>query len=95
MLLEGAPGRTFKFAAEGGRGGEYESEWDGILRNVERRFRETVRIASAVEAARIALEENFELYERLKVTPFGFHGDAAFERLLRDGRVPERLEPGA
>jgi len=52
VLLEGAPGRTFKFAAEGGRGGEYESEWDGILRNVERRFRET-----SSDAVRSQLDE--------------------------------------
>jgi len=40
-ILEGAAGRTFRFSAEGSRSGEYESEWEGVLRNVERRYRET------------------------------------------------------
>ncbi len=39
-LLHGAPGKTFKFRTGAG-GGEYETGWEGILRNVERRFYET------------------------------------------------------
>jgi excinuclease ABC subunit A len=59
-LLYGAPGR-FKFQIEarpepergGARGhGEYESEWEGVLRNVERRYRE-----SSSDAVRATLEE--------------------------------------
>jgi len=59
-LLHGAPGR-FKFPTEarpepqrgGARGrGEYESEWEGVLRNVERRYRE-----STSDAVRATLEE--------------------------------------
>jgi len=51
-LLHGAPGR-FKFQTDGARGrGEYESDWEGVLRNVERRYRE-----SASDAVRVALEE--------------------------------------
>ena len=51
-LLHGAPGR-FKFQTEGARGtGEYESEWEGVLRNVERRYRE-----SSSDAVRVTLEE--------------------------------------
>ncbi|MGN6392822.1 MAG: excinuclease ABC subunit UvrA [Gemmatimonadales bacterium] len=51
-LLYGAPG-TFKFQTDGGRGrSEYESEWEGILRNVERRYEE-----SASDAVRVSLEE--------------------------------------
>jgi excinuclease ABC subunit A len=52
VVLHGAPGKTFRFAAEGSRGGEYESEWEGVLRNVERRFRETTS-----DAVRTQLEE--------------------------------------
>ncbi|HYK83137.1 MAG TPA: excinuclease ABC subunit UvrA [Gemmatimonadales bacterium] len=42
VLLEGAPGRTltFQYASERWRG-EYESGWDGVLKHVERRHRET------------------------------------------------------
>jgi excinuclease ABC subunit A len=41
-LLEGVPGRTFRFRSEGAGGStEYESAWEGILKNVERRFYET------------------------------------------------------
>jgi excinuclease ABC subunit A len=41
-LLEGAPGRTFSFRTEKARGSDdYETGWEGILRNVERRFYET------------------------------------------------------
>ena len=51
-LLHGAPGR-FRFQTDGARGrGEYESEWEGVLRNVERRYRE-----SSSDAVRISLEE--------------------------------------
>jgi excinuclease ABC subunit A len=51
-LLYGAPGR-FRFQTNGARGrGEYESEWEGVLRNVERRYRE-----SSSDAVRVGLEE--------------------------------------
>ncbi len=52
-LLHGLPGRQFKFQVDGRGGrGDYESEWEGVLRNVERRYRET-----ASDAARASLEE--------------------------------------
>jgi excinuclease ABC subunit A len=51
-LLYGAPGR-FRFQTDGAKGrGEYESEWEGILKNVERRYRE-----SSSDSIRTALEE--------------------------------------
>jgi excinuclease ABC subunit A len=51
-LLHGAPGK-FRFQTDGARGrGEYESDWEGVLRNVERRYRE-----SSSDAVRSALEE--------------------------------------
>jgi excinuclease ABC subunit A len=51
-MLYGAPGK-FRFQTDGARGrGEYESEWEGVLRNVERRYRE-----SASDAVRASLEE--------------------------------------
>ncbi len=51
-ILHGAPG-TFKFQTDGVRGkGEYESDWEGVLRNIERRYRE-----SSSDGVRTALEE--------------------------------------
>jgi excinuclease ABC subunit A len=53
-ILYGAPGRL-RFAVAGARGNggrEFESEWEGVLRNVERRYRE-----SASDAVRDQLEE--------------------------------------
>ena len=51
-LLHGAPGR-FRFAPEGQRGrAEHEAEWEGIIRNVERRYRE-----SSSDAVREQLEQ--------------------------------------
>ncbi|HEV2086197.1 MAG TPA: excinuclease ABC subunit UvrA [Gemmatimonadales bacterium] len=51
-ILYGAPGR-FKFQTDGARGrGEFETEWEGVLRNVERRYRE-----SSSEGVRGTLEE--------------------------------------
>jgi excinuclease ABC subunit A len=54
-ILHGAPGRL-RFAVSGARGGngarEFESEWEGVLRNVERRYRE-----SGSDAVRDQLEE--------------------------------------
>ncbi len=51
-LLHGAPGR-FKFQTDGARGrSEYESDWEGVLKNVERRYRE-----SSSDAVRVGLEE--------------------------------------
>jgi excinuclease ABC subunit A len=51
-LLDGAEGR-FRFQTDGARGrSDYETEWEGILKNVERRYRE-----SASDAVRTSLEE--------------------------------------
>ncbi len=51
-ILHGVPGRKFRFAAEGSRSGEYESEWEGVLKNVERRYHET-----ASDSVRVQLDE--------------------------------------
>jgi excinuclease ABC subunit A len=51
-LLHGTPGQL-KFATDGARGrGEFETEWEGVLRNVERRYRE-----STSDGVRATLEE--------------------------------------
>ena len=51
-ILHGSPG-NFKFQTDGVRGrGEYETEWEGVLRNVERRYRE-----STSEGVRATLDE--------------------------------------
>jgi excinuclease ABC subunit A len=49
ILLDGVPDRKLKFAAGGA---VYESAWEGILKNVERRYRETTS-----DAVRAQLEE--------------------------------------
>jgi len=49
VLLDGVPDRKIKFAAGGAA---YESAWEGILKNVERRYRETTS-----DAVRAQLEE--------------------------------------
>ena len=52
VLLNGAPGRVFRFGGDSTRGrADYESEWEGILRNVERRYHE-----SSSDAVRAQLE---------------------------------------
>jgi len=51
-ILHGAPGK-FRFQTDGAKGrSEYESEWEGVLRNVERRYRD-----STSDAVRASLEE--------------------------------------
>lgn len=59
------------------------------LPSFERKYRETIRIASAEEAATFALEENVALHEALHARPFGFHGPAAFARLTSEGQIPD------
>ena len=51
ILLDGAPDRKLRFPAGTGSAA-YESVWEGILRNVERRYRET-----SSDAVRMQLEE--------------------------------------
>ncbi len=41
ILLHGAPGRKLRYSAEGGRGREIEGDWEGILANLSRRYRDT------------------------------------------------------
>jgi excinuclease ABC subunit A len=51
-ILHGAPGQV-KFATDGAKGrGEFETEWEGVLRNIERRYRE-----ATTDGVRAALEE--------------------------------------
>jgi excinuclease ABC subunit A len=53
LLLNGAPGKLFRFGGDGTRGrADYESEWEGILKNVQRRYHE-----SSSDTVRSQLEE--------------------------------------
>jgi excinuclease ABC subunit A len=53
VVLQGVPGRTLTYQYDSGRArGEYESTWEGVLRHVERRYRET-----ASDRVRAQLEE--------------------------------------
>ena len=56
VILHGAPGKTFRFVAEGSRTGQYESEWEGVLKNVERRYRETTSDAMRVQLDEFMIE---------------------------------------
>ena len=56
-ILHGDPGRVLKFAAEGARKAEYESDWEGVLRNVERRYRETTSDSMRVELEDFMIEQ--------------------------------------
>jgi len=52
-ILEGAPGRKLRFAVAKSKGRDsYESEWEGVLNNIERRYRETTS-----DAIRASLDE--------------------------------------
>ena len=52
-ILSGGGGRTLKFHTEGARSrAEYETEWEGVLKNVERRYRE-----SSSDSVRSSMEE--------------------------------------
>jgi len=59
------------------------------LPSFEKRYRETIKIASPEVAASFALEDNVALHEALHASPFGFHGPAAFARLQREGKIPD------
>jgi excinuclease ABC subunit A len=51
-ILYGTPGQL-KFQTDGNRGrGEFETEWEGVLRNIERRYRE-----ATTDGVRATLEE--------------------------------------
>ena len=41
VLLHGAPGKKLKYTADGGKGREVEGDWEGILANLSRRYRES------------------------------------------------------
>jgi excinuclease ABC subunit A len=41
VLLHGAAGKKLKYVADGGKGREVEGEWEGILANLSRRYRES------------------------------------------------------
>ncbi|HLB55296.1 MAG TPA: excinuclease ABC subunit UvrA, partial [Gemmatimonadales bacterium] len=53
VLLHGAPGRSLRFGGEGHRArADFETEWEGVLKNVERRYQE-----SGSDAVRQQLDE--------------------------------------
>jgi len=55
VLLDGAPGRTLTYQYESERfQGSYQSSWEGVLKHVERRYRET-----ASDGVRDQLEESW------------------------------------
>lgn len=59
------------------------------LPSFEKRYRETIRVAPPEAAAAFALEDNVTVHASVNAHPFGFHGPAAFNRLLLEGQVPD------
>jgi hypothetical protein len=57
------------------------------LPSFEKHYRKTVRIAPPEVAATFSLEDNIELYDAVRVCPFGFHGAPAFAHLQREGFI--------
>ncbi|MEO5826022.1 MAG: excinuclease ABC subunit UvrA [Gemmatimonadales bacterium] len=51
ILLHGAPGKRVTYVAEGGKGRAVEGEWEGVLQNLRRRWKE-----SSSDAVRHSLE---------------------------------------
>jgi len=58
VVLEGVPGRTltFQYASERWRG-EYEAGWDGVLKHVERRYKETASESVREQLAEYMVEQ--------------------------------------
>ncbi len=107
-LLYGAPGR-FKFQTDGARGrGEYESDWEGVLRNVERRYKRVVQRRGARVARGIhdrAAVPDLRRQAAQGGEPGGSGGRAwnrrcggparrASHRLLREHPAPRRARRG-
>jgi excinuclease ABC subunit A len=69
VLLRGAPGKTFKWQTEASRGSGYESEWDGILKHVERRFFETSSDAIRTQLAEFMVEMPCRACEGKRLKP--------------------------
>jgi excinuclease ABC subunit A len=56
-LLFGAPGKKLKYPVEGRARGEFESEWEGIIANVARRYRESTSDAVRMQLEQFMVEE--------------------------------------
>ena len=77
LLCTARRGRSFKYTAEGGQGREVEGEWEGILANLSRRYRE-----SSSDAVR---QRSRRVHDRAAVP--GLPRQAARPRVARgDGR---------
>jgi excinuclease ABC subunit A len=55
-LLDGVPGRSFRFGTGRGSGRAHEVEWEGILANVERRYQDTTSDAVRVQLAEFMVD---------------------------------------
>jgi excinuclease ABC subunit A len=56
-LLSGAPGKKLRYTADGGRGREVEGDWEGILANLSRRYRESSSDAVRQDLSGYMLEQ--------------------------------------
>jgi excinuclease ABC subunit A len=57
VLLSGAPGKKLRYSADGGRGREVEGDWEGILANLSRRYRESSSDAVRQDLAGYMVEQ--------------------------------------
>ena len=73
-LVHGIPGKTFTFQTGSRRsGGRYEVTWDGVIANVERRYRESSSDAVRLQLAEYMVEVSCDTCEghRLKAESLG------------------------
>ncbi|MGH7594296.1 MAG: excinuclease ABC subunit UvrA, partial [Gemmatimonadales bacterium] len=57
VLLYGAPEKKLRYTADGGRGREVEGDWEGILANLSRRYRESSSDAVRQDLAGYMVEQ--------------------------------------
>lgn len=60
-----------------------------VLPTYEPSYRRSMRFAPAAEAALFSVERHWEAYRAAGAQTFGFHGAAAFQRLIQEGRVAQ------
>ncbi len=63
-----------------------------FLPSYERMYRDIARMAPPEEAAKFALNDNFDLYKKSGEMPLGFHSNRAFSQLVQDRFISYKVE---